>query len=383
MTTNVKVFKSTDSSAPLLAGAAGYLISVLDACLVNGYNSKTITITRDGTTATATSSAHGFSTGQCLLIAGADQADYNGEFYITVTGDNTFTFTVANSPATPATGTITAKIAPAGWTKSYSGTNKAAYRMLAGNQRYLRVDDTGTTSARVVGYESMTGVDTGTNAFPTDIQVSGGLYINKSSVADTSSRAWIIVATDRLAHIFINAGPTAGLICGTQSFGDIKSFAAGDQYQTVLIAQTSYSASAVGSYQALHAQCAYGATVAGHYIARAYTQVGSSLVFGKHTDGAKITSPTGNIGGSGLAYPNPADGGLYMSPLFIHEAGSLRGTLPGVWAPIHQRPVGHLDTVSGSGDLSGKTFLGLFVSGSSATASDGQIMLETSNTWDD
>lgn len=383
MTTNVKVFKSTDSDAPLLAGAAGYLVSVLDACLVNGYNSKTITITRDGTTATATSSAHGFATGQCLLIAGADQADYNGEFYITVTGGNTFTFTVANSPATPATGTITAKIAPAGWSKAYSGTNKAAYRMLAGNQRYLRVDDSGTTSARVVGYESMTGVDTGTNAFPTDIQVSGGLYINKSSVADTSSRGWIIVATDRLAHIFINAGPTTGLICGTQTFGDIKSFAGGDQYQTVLIAQISYSASAIASYQALSTQCAYGSTVAGNYIARAYTQVGGSLAIGKHTDAAKLNSLTANIGGAGLAYPNPSDGGLYLSPVYIHEAGALRGTLPGVLAPLHQRPIAHLDTVSGSGDLAGKTFLGLFAEGSSVAAASGQIFLETSNTWDD
>lgn len=383
MTTNVKVFKSTDSGAPLLAGAAGYLISVLDACLVNGYNSKTITITRDGTTATATSSAHGFATGQCLLIAGADQADYNGEFYITVTGDNTFTFTVANSPATPATGTITAKIAAAGWTKSYSGTNKAAYRMLAGNQRYLRVDDTGTTSARVVGYESMTGVDTGTNAFPTDIQVSGGLYFNKSSVADTSSRAWIIVATDRLAHVFINAGPTAGLICGTQTFGDIKSFAGGDQYQTALIAQTSYSASAVGSYQSLHAQVAYPSTVTGNYIARAYTQVGGSLAIGKHTDAAKATSLTAFIGGAGLPYPNPADGGLYMSPIFVHENGALRGTIPGVWGPLHARPLAHLDTVAGSGDLSGKTFLALHAEGSSLATASGQIMLEISNTWDD
>lgn len=300
-----------------------------------------------------------------------------------MTGDNTFTFTVANSPATPATGTITAKIAPAGWTKSYSGTNKAAYRMLAGNQRYLRVDDTGTTSARVVGYEAMTGVDTGTNAFPTDIQVSGGLYINKSSVADTSSRGWIIVATDRLAHIFINAGPTAGLICGTQSFGDIKSFAAGDQYQTVLIAQTSYSSSGVGSYAALALTAAYGSTTAGNYIARAYTQVGGGLAIGKHVDAAKVGSLSTNLGGGGLPYPNPADGGLYLSPLFVHEAGALRGTVPGVWGPIHQRPISHLDTVSGSGDLSGKKFIGVFTSGASAAASDGQIFLETSNTWDD
>lgn len=111
--------------------------------------------------------------------------------------------------------------------------------------------------------------------------------------------------------------------------------------------------------------------------------MGASLAIGKHTDAAKATSLTAMIGGSGLPYPNPSDGGLYLSPTFVHENGALRGTIPGIWAPLHQRPIGHLDSVSGSGDLAGKSFIGLFASGSSLTASEGQIMLETSNTWDD
>lgn len=78
---------------------------------VSGYGgtSKTISgITRSSTTATATTSAaHGYSTGQRVTIAGADQTDYNGTFEITVTGATTFTFTVANSPTTPATGAMT------------------------------------------------------------------------------------------------------------------------------------------------------------------------------------------------------------------------------------------------------------------------------------
>jgi uncharacterized phiE125 gp8 family phage protein len=74
-----------------------------------GGTSKTVSgITRSSTTATATTSAaHGYSTGQRVTIAGADQADYNGTFEITVTGATTFTFTVANSPTTPATGAMT------------------------------------------------------------------------------------------------------------------------------------------------------------------------------------------------------------------------------------------------------------------------------------
>lgn len=64
-------------------------------------------ITRSSTTATVTTStAHGYVTGQKVVISGATQADYNGAFTITVTNATVFTYTVANSPATPATGTI-------------------------------------------------------------------------------------------------------------------------------------------------------------------------------------------------------------------------------------------------------------------------------------
>ena len=66
-----------------------------------------VTITRAGTTATVTHTSHGYSTGQKVLISGATQYDYTGVKTITVTGLNTYTFTVDNSPATPATGTIT------------------------------------------------------------------------------------------------------------------------------------------------------------------------------------------------------------------------------------------------------------------------------------
>ena len=64
-------------------------------------------ITRSSTTATVTTAAiHGLSTGQQILISGATQTSYNGWFSITVTSTTAFTYTVAGSPATPATGTI-------------------------------------------------------------------------------------------------------------------------------------------------------------------------------------------------------------------------------------------------------------------------------------
>jgi hypothetical protein len=63
-------------------------------------------ITLAGTTATVkTAAPNGFSTGQQVLIAGANQVQYNGIATITVTSSTTFTYQVFGNPASPATGT--------------------------------------------------------------------------------------------------------------------------------------------------------------------------------------------------------------------------------------------------------------------------------------
>ena len=67
----------------------------------------TVTITRSATTATVTHTAHGYTTGDDVVIRGANEGPYNGIHTITVTGVNSYTYTVSGSPATPATGTIT------------------------------------------------------------------------------------------------------------------------------------------------------------------------------------------------------------------------------------------------------------------------------------
>ena len=70
--------------------------------------SQSVTITRSGTTATVSLNAHGYSVGALVIIAGASQAAYNGTKTILSVATNSFTYEVTGSPATPATGTITA-----------------------------------------------------------------------------------------------------------------------------------------------------------------------------------------------------------------------------------------------------------------------------------
>jgi hypothetical protein len=72
------------------------------------YDTKTVTsLTSASTTATATVTSHGYTTGDSITIIGATPAGYNGTFTVTNTGTNTFTYPVVAGLATPATGTIT------------------------------------------------------------------------------------------------------------------------------------------------------------------------------------------------------------------------------------------------------------------------------------
>lgn len=88
-------------------------------------------ITRSGSVATVTTAAsHLLVTGNQMAISGATQTDYNITATITVTGAATFTYTVANAPTTPATGTIRCTPTPTNssdavqnvyWAESLSG----------------------------------------------------------------------------------------------------------------------------------------------------------------------------------------------------------------------------------------------------------------------
>jgi autotransporter-associated beta strand protein len=93
-------------------------------------------ITLSGTTARVTLPNHGFSSSESVNIAGATQTQYNGTFVITRVDANTFTYTVSGTPASPATGAITAQLGfPATWNGTSADyamdptiTNNAAYK---------------------------------------------------------------------------------------------------------------------------------------------------------------------------------------------------------------------------------------------------------------
>lgn len=262
----------------------------------------------------------------------------------------------------------------AGWTKDFSGTNLATYRAPTGNRMYLRVDDTGTQTARVRGYETMSDVNTGTGPFPTDAQVSGGAYFYKSSAASAASRSWWLYTNGTIVYLYVDHAESA--ISGQMLiFGDFTSYVAGDAFNTILIASTT---SATTTNGAATATANVNASAAGNWVPRSYTQSGTSVNVGKHGDAARMNGST-TLGNGGIPYPSP-DSMLWMSPVYIHEPSPqlVRGVLPGVYAPCHAKPFAQGDTFSGTGEYSGRTFEALYPLNASTA---GQLFFETSNTW--
>jgi hypothetical protein len=386
MSTNVKIYRSTDAGAaaftiygnvPGTTYGAGGWIGVLKACLVDGYGSKTASsVTITSAVATFNSTAHGFLVGQCLLVEGATVSggSINGEVYVTSITADSFTFAAPGISDQTATGTITAKVAPAGWTEPYaSDTNITCFRQGGGNRFYLNIVETAVQVSRITGFESMlaVGVANGTNAFPTTAQQSGGLYINRSSTSSTAVRDWIILATDRHLYAHINYS-TSSIASDAMIWcmSDLRSYRSGDLYATFLCAGNTSNPITNTNF---FSQSAISSQTSGTYITRSYTSTGTSILAGKRTSDSMDSATS--FGASGYTYPSGLDGSLILSPVRAHEVGMPRGMLPGVWAPCHNRPLSHLDTFTGSGDLAGKTFIAL--NGYNVA----QIVMETSNTW--
>ena len=119
------VFKKAATTADgfiVIVGSTGIVIAASTPLsiqgrqytLINAVETDTVTnnissLTRVGSVVTAvTAGNHNLATGQAVTIAGADQTDYNGSKVITVLDETSFTYSIATTPATPATGTITA-----------------------------------------------------------------------------------------------------------------------------------------------------------------------------------------------------------------------------------------------------------------------------------
>lgn len=309
----VRIYKSTDASAPILNGTTGSLEALLNVCLVTGYGSQ----------------------------------------------------------------------AGAGWTSPYydAASKTRVFKVAGDPTAYLQVKDAGPGAgsfreARIRGYEAMSDYQTGSGLFPTAAQYANGMYVRKSSTLDATAREWVIAADERRIYAFFYPGDAA-FVASHWLFGAMQSDKPNDLYPFVISGRIVENIGTLTVTQEISEirNATLAATGAG-YLMRSYTGVGTAQVIGFYGDSARsLAANTTHGGTSGIVYPCPSDGGLYMGKTFVNELNVPRGTLPGIWVPCHNKPLYNGDVFDGVEGLIGRSFL-------VATCGAGQLFLETSDTWD-
>lgn len=384
--TSVKHFHSAMPGAPVLSGTAGTLLAVLDACLVTGFGLKTadsLTVA-SGVATVAFSTGHSFEPGTIALIEGATPAGLNGEKRILSTAANSITFAAPGIPDGAATGTISAKLAPAGWGKAFTGTNVAAYRPsdVTGTRMFLRVDDTGTTNARVVSYEAMTDISTGTNPIPLAAQVAGGLWWPKSATTNSTARGWRVFADSR--GVYVALEPNGGDRWQLMFAGDIASLKSGDAYGWLVTGNTEDMSNSGYVPQGCLGYSGRSAR-AGGYLARAYTGIGQAIGVqrvGSHHNGGTVDVYAGMAGYAFGGYPNGPNNGLLTGVLELVESAGIRGSAPGLLHPLHNVSDSFATgaAVDGTNDLVGRSLMALRTQPASAYAG-GTAFIDITGPW--
>lgn len=276
--TTTRIYRSTDSGAPVLTGAVSALINVLDKCLVEGYGDKV----------------------------------------------------------------------PAGWSKPFTGTNKAAFRnsvAAGGTGMYLRVDDngSGTGGAREAllrAYSAMTDVDTGSDETPSVAQVAGSIVWRKSNTTDSTARPWVLIADELTVYLCVSTG-TNTYGDGFYGAGDFASEVAGDAWRIMIFGRhTQAGANLLGS--APSSGCLIRSVTfatpfaASYWLARGHAGGAGAVAAATPMPATASGGFTEAIGGANLsvASPSPGGGQEYFVPALIACENTIRGTLRGVFMPI-------------------------------------------------
>lgn len=230
--TDIKWFSFGNTNAPQLSNSWGCMIDVLDACLVTGMGSQLVStlVVKDGVATATFGTSHNLQQFQVVEISNADQQIFNGEHKVLGVTSNTIEF-VVNSPDTIATGTISCKLASLGWTKAFSGTQKAVYsaKDRTANPYFLRVDNSldpvyntnYAKYAKVGILDSCTGIDDLTgNQAPFDptkpsrnwtgegnsngwfkwryaaiADVAYSIYVSEYQLPQNGNRPWVLIGT--------------------------------------------------------------------------------------------------------------------------------------------------------------------------------------------
>lgn len=386
----IKYFSSTHINHPTLTGGMGGQLTVLQACLVDGYNPHTgSSISIIGTVATINglSAGHGYDPTLVVLVSGTGVSGLDGEHHVTAADSTTASFAVTSGQTAFPSGTVNVKVAPLGFTNAFAtDSNVAVFRSAnssASNQAYLRVDDSQTYFAKVWTAESMSSISAGTGIAPGTTPWNTFVHTwswYKSLTADSVERDWVLIGNDKTFFFLPIAGGSGVLQKVIYGFGDFSSYKTGDLYRTFLFAepQTATSNSWTYSTQENDSYNIFsGAGSGGQQIARNATEtVGPTTCF-KVTLGTTATPRSGAV--TGLNFPSLANNGINFFPTYLMDANCLRGSLPGLYSILNNSPFNDRNWIT---SVSGRTFIILVTNGYSGVSGIyGRVAIDTTGPW--
>lgn len=274
---------------------------------------------------------------------------------------------------------------PAGWTREFNdaASRTMVWRPAAGPRHYLQVQDNGPGAgtykeARIRGYETMSAYNTGTGPFPTTGQAASGRIIRKSAALSATQCPWHAVYDESTLYLLIDSLDSTARN-NLYFFGAFNSWKPNDTYASLISGRNTENSS-LQSYGYNHASgyTTVTGTEANAYCPRTFTGVGTAITLQTKINYALGNNSTGgiNYGYSGDPYPHAIDGSLILSPIYLCEGSKPRGTLRGLWNPGHIKPLLQGDTFTLADGAINRTLTAYDIN------NGGQILIETSQTWD-
>jgi hypothetical protein len=257
--------------------------------------------------------------------------------------------------------------AAAGWSKvAGSTTTVAAFQMPSWPSNCVRIDNA-TNAPSVTAYESMSSASVGDNRYPSATVI----YCTVSNTANEIPREWTLVSGGNIFYLFTNHIST---ISGGAlfTFGQILSYKSNDIGACILGGD--HVTGGASTLLTINTLSTTPSTSYGKHMARSHTQAVGQIMPLWITDTSKNGAAT-SFGAGGMPFPSPVDNSVHMCPIWVSEATALRGEMPGLFNPLHSRPIAHNATFTGGGSLAGRSFLSLHCGSTSS------FFIEVSDTW--
>jgi hypothetical protein len=259
---------------------------------------------------------------------------------------------------------------PVGWTIPFEDVpnNVAVFRSSnvgAGTGTYYRINDNLSYQyAEIKGYQNMTDVNTGTDKFPSSVELAGaGPYLAKiQSANNVDTGDWIIVATERSFYYCIQTYGLSNEVNGLPGnwffgfVGDINSYIGSDPYCGCICAEsTTTTVDDGGSSFEFHQEMdTNGGT--GKYLAGDHTGFQTSIRY-QHFSNVGITGTSNPGNYSNLFYPDPITARTIFGKIYIAHNNGIRGEYPGLLMPYNKTPLTFLVDVPQEGAFIGQDWI--------------------------